>query len=77
VEISHRISQKYFKMQRYFKDMKTSSQSSKMLYNRKPFALEILEFFDVRALESHPGNRMIGSIIFLSRVDNDSVRAED
>jgi hypothetical protein len=30
----------------------------------KPFALEILEFFDVQALESHPRNRMMGYQIY-------------
>jgi len=30
-----------------------------MFFNRKPFALEILEFSDVQALESHPKNKII------------------
>lgn len=43
-------------------------QSSKMLCNGKPLALEILEFSDAQSLEFHPGGRMIDwvlkSIIF-------------
>ncbi|MCD0478666.1 hypothetical protein LPB90_09360 [Chryseobacterium sp. LC2016-29] len=47
--------------------------------NGKPFALEILEFSDVRSSEFHPGSRMMGCQIyyFLSRVKNMSVKTED
>lgn len=38
-------------------------QLSKMLYNGKPFALEILEFSDARSPEFHPGSRMIDLVL--------------
>ncbi|MDF2934199.1 MAG: hypothetical protein K0R36_3530 [Chryseobacterium sp.] len=48
-----------------------------MLLKGKPFTLEISEFSDVQALESHPGSIMKDCKIhhFLSRADNNSVRA--
>jgi hypothetical protein len=50
-----------------------------MFLKGEPFTLEILEFSDARSLESHPGNRIVGCKIyyFLSRADNNSVRAKD